>query len=629
MVESGQRVPEDRAWKAVACSAAQPLAFPGLTRDAQQIAVAARGFIRLDNVADDHRFGQLVRLLGPLTQILKLPDQIQVAQPVGSREYLVHLDPGAGEADWAAVYDGAAAAARCAGGRLYIGAGRHYVQYRDARAPRGYDVPGFQPPPDSDGLWLIDRRGSHRIAAPRLPRVDAARLCLRVPLVSDPPPQGLEKVHALAPAPLGRLLTRYLRGHGMRYRLALVQADERELVLLEVTPHSGAPSGPALPAFVLDYLSGFPRVALLCDAYEDARRRVLVQWRHRYPLVLPHVAEAFPPDQLVLLMTGEHASLAIHPAPTFFADDQMTRLHGPPRPVQAASGSITGRAPWELPVLLRPDRNPAPPIQALVLSPRELGWLRQLVYRLPRDSFRALRLFPGEPAVLLSDDGPIEGVPFGEPLRRLGDSGLFYPLRTRFVPDLPRELLLRCLGVPDDGHQEGHPDGGQDGACGPTYTFLTDRWRVEIPRAQFTALSCALVADPGRPTAVVKMQPPAELPKIRWPLPSPPDAARTGRPSAQPAATPGSRAASGKAAAPVSAAPPTGRRGVSAAADVPASDPSGPAFDAAAYFRDQAVVKQRAGDHLDAAFFHSHAGDFAAAARCYRQAVGAEQAAKE
>jgi hypothetical protein len=155
-----------------------------------------------------------------------------------------------------------------------------------------------------------------------------------------------------------------------------------------------------------------------------------------------------------------------------------------------------------------------------VLTAQELGWLRPLLYRLPGEEFAAYQLCPGEDgAVLISQSAPISGLPFGLPLRRLGETSLFIPLRQRFVPDLPWPLLREALKIAED-----------------TYTFITTSYRLDLPATAFSPLEKSLVADPARPPVKFTLQPPPNLPPLRWSVKAP--AGSDATPASKPDPTP-------------------------------------------------------------------------------------------
>jgi hypothetical protein len=582
-------------WRAAPWSGEDEPEFPGLRADERQLLVAPEGCICLTaakGATESDQFSRLVRLIGLLSQSMPLPGRLRITHPRGAREDVVFLTAPEGEKSLSHFFDAAAAAAQFAAGQLFVGQGQDFVRYRNEGAPRGYDVPGFTAPPapEKAALSLIDHLGTRWLNGP-FEETALAEFCLRVaPLPGragpQPPP---EQVSVLAPSPLYWTLARYFQAHHLGYRVARLQGPDGMLILFEVSPRAGAPTGGALPPFVIDYLASLPRVSLFRLAHEAGASRILLQWNHRYPLAIDHMAEVFAGDQLVLLGTDPYPNLRVQPAPAFFDGDPLLAAHVPQpqgkRLLQAASGSA---GPVTLPVLLRPDRGPVPPIAAVILTDRELDWLRRLLYRLPGDALAGYTLCLGEGrSVLLGGERSIEGVPFGEPLRRHRASELFLPLLSRLVPDLPWPNLQQAFEI-----QEG------------VYTFLTASDRLDVPTTAFFPLSRALVAEPGRPRVQLKVLPTPVLPEIHWQAPAPPP------PSVAAPAAPKGRQAGSQKGGPSPAAP------------------SGPpsVTDIDTYLRGQAKTYEEAGDHLAAAFFYSVVNDPASSARCFRRASETFQA---
>ena len=109
--------------------------LPGLAADARGVVsgreMAAR-FATLDRVV---WFLRLLSAAGDLDACWSGMRLIPVRSPLGLREMLLLLPVPSTEAA-----DLVARAARTAGGQAATGAGRHFVEYRDARASLGYDV---------------------------------------------------------------------------------------------------------------------------------------------------------------------------------------------------------------------------------------------------------------------------------------------------------------------------------------------------------------------------------------------------------------------------------------------------------------------------------------------------------
>jgi hypothetical protein len=229
------------------------------------------------------------------------------------------------------------------------------------------------------------------------------------------------------------MLARYFRDHHLRYRVARLQASTGEsLVLFEIAPRQDTPATATVPAFLLSYLQALPRCVVLVETWAEGGRRVLVEWRHRYPCLPRHIAEAFPPESLLLLTSGaDYPSMYVALSPAFFEGDDLTSIKMlAARKVELKQSIDRESLTITLPVRLTQDNGPMPLTAALILDARALGWLRRLFFRLPAEMFSACKLCVGENyAVLLSESGAIEAIPFGLPLRRFGETQLFIPLR--------------------------------------------------------------------------------------------------------------------------------------------------------------------------------------------------------
>ncbi len=584
---AGPEGPAAPEWRAAPSPAGQEPVFPGLHTDDRNILVAPQGVIWLPAGQEStprEQFNRLVRVMGFLSQTLDVTGQVNLLRQSEAGDAIIILSPAQdGESGLSTVYDAASTAARLVDGRLYIGQDNVFVQYRDDRAPRGYDVPDFEPPEDKERLLLVARWGSRLLTPTDFDEVPLAGFCLQVaplPDVSGPSP---EQVYALAPPPLYLILARYFRAHHLRYGLTRLQAPEGELILFEISPRPDAPAGDAVPSFVLDYLARLPRVALLTQVHQVDNRRFLLQWRHRFPLNLSHIAGAFAPDDMVLLVADPYLNQRVNPAPQFFDGDQLIDVHVP----QPVTSGLTPQPADEspkllLPVLLRADQGPTPPIAALILSAQEMEWIRQLLYRLPGDAFGAYSVCLGQDrTVLLGGTLPIEGLPFGLPLRRLSDAGLFIPLRSRLVPDLPWGILRQALGLQDD-----------------VYTFLTQDYRLDLPVADFAPLSRALVADPHHPRIDFDLRLIDSIPDPVWTSPPAPPVEEKELPRGSTDKEPGE------------IAPPY---------EAPVAQDA--QLDISSHLRGQARAYEEADDFLAAALCYSLLNDASNSARCYRRAA--------
>ena len=587
---------EPLSYQAAASAHSEAPRFPGLQVSSERgFLVAPQGLIWLEPDAGGETFNPLVRLLGSFSQATDLPGQVRLLQHKTSADLFLHLKPAKG-VNLPGFYDAASSAARLVEARLYIGQEPHFIQYRDDGAPRGYDLPQFQPPPGKH-LLLVAHWGSRSFDPTELSELQLSDFFLRVaPQPAAPGPQP-ETVYALAPLALYRLLIGYLRAHHLRYGLARCQSSTGERLLFEIRVHPAAPGRHLVPEFVLAHLASLPRLALLETVHQQGTQRLLLQRGHNSPLNLAHIAAAFPTDATVIFASDPcPQNLLISPGPVFFDGDFLAQVHAPhpdaqklsPLPVQDADH-------LELPVVLRPDEGPTPPTGALLLSLQEMTWLRQLLYRLPGEAFGDYRLCQGrEGAVLIGVAHPIQGIPFGTPLRRLGDTQLFIPLRSRFVPELPWALLARALEISTTA-----------------YTFLTENQRLDLPVDQFYPLSRALLAEKGRPRVQFDLRTEQGLPPLKWIPPPEPEHAEVllERPSRRRQGQGG--ILGGQRTPPVAPGPQP------ATASIPVLPP-----DPQEYWKQQAQDFEQKEDFLAAAMCYMLIQDAAASARCLQRVLG-------
>ena len=112
------------------------LRTPGLGLDSKGVALGAKGLVLLPSL------DRLVAWLSVYTRERSLEDLLPslaihlVRSKLGTREIALEI-----AAESSDRMDRAADVARLVGGFTFTGTSRHFVQYRDAAAPFGYDAP--------------------------------------------------------------------------------------------------------------------------------------------------------------------------------------------------------------------------------------------------------------------------------------------------------------------------------------------------------------------------------------------------------------------------------------------------------------------------------------------------------
>ncbi len=516
------------AWTAVPAAADTPLTLPGLERDRRGIVVAAQGLIWLGESTDPDDTAslsaRLTRLVSVLSQGLELPGQVNIHLTPANDGAAVRLTLGQpDQLDLAQVWDMAANAADLSGGLLYIGQAPVFVQYRDGGAPYGYHVAAKEAPQD-DNFYLVDRNGTHPLPQSALKAAPLDRLVLGMGLLPAKTIEASYLAHILTTASLYPMLARYFQAHNLPFQVARFRikgaadgaggvpplspspharyetggfvGENRPLVLFEL-----AGTDEAIPAFVISYLQSLPRTVVLTALTRLAKRELLLEYGCALPGNADHLLAAFPDDSLILLMAADDfKNQVINPRPVFFNGDTLSQV-SPRRLFQTQHRLQPNNKGLPLAVELQlvTASEPTPPTAAILLTHQELGWLNRMLFTLPAAAFANYHLATGEShAILLSRNGAVEGIPFGEPLRQMQQSRLFLPLHRQFQPKLSWAQISQALNLNQD------------------YTFITKNYRLDVPSEAFQPLSRALQSVANRPRARLRATPPSDLPELVW-----------------------------------------------------------------------------------------------------------------
>ncbi|MEZ4315610.1 MAG: hypothetical protein R3F14_46945, partial [Polyangiaceae bacterium] len=153
------------------------LRTPGLGLDAKGVALGSKGLVLLPSMDRLVAFFALYTRQGSLADILRSLVVEVVKSRLGARE--VTLTFAAESSDR---MDRVSEIVRLAGGYTFTGTSRHFVQYRDAAAPFGYDVPQIL---HADaGLSLYHSAFSQAYEVER--KIDVRQLLLRLSAHPDP-----------------------------------------------------------------------------------------------------------------------------------------------------------------------------------------------------------------------------------------------------------------------------------------------------------------------------------------------------------------------------------------------------------------------------------------------------------
>jgi hypothetical protein len=482
------------------------LRTPGISLDGKGVAIGAKGLVLLPSVDRLVGFLALYSQGAPLTDILGSLSIDVVRSKLGNRE--VTLTFGSEGSDR---MDRIAGLARLSGGYTFTGTNRHFVQYRDAAAPFGYDVREIAP--TDAPVALYHTQFTQHYAFDK--KIDLAALVLRLqPRVAPSTFDDVGPRWICAEAGLGPALIHY-------FVRSLVAA---EVGVAEWPPQSEFDEGPVRRyLFRLD--GGIPERmrALLCSTpgmtvFVPQGPNAAVEIGFEHPINL-RACPVFPREGLVLLCGGTRPPITLDELPAMGPVEAFARIHlvGEGKPVAGKPIALESVA---VPLKLAPDTDPWRSITATRVGARDLGLLRQLAYRLGRRALEETQIaFTPQGAFLVRDQG-IESIPVGDFYRsvhpRIYVSAGYLP-----VPAVSPDVLHRAFGSPEQQlvfiHRDGSKVGVERSAFVPLEQALLDAqtWSGTTHETVTAALTAELpeleLDSPGfRPMRDVSNDEPAE-----------------------------------------------------------------------------------------------------------------------
>lgn len=460
------------------------LRTPGITLDAKGIAIGAKGLVLLSSL------DRLVGFLSLYTSSASLADLIGaggafgidvVKSKLGHREVVLSF-----AAEGSDRLDRVAELARLSGGYTFTGTSRHFVQYRDAAAPFGYDVREIQP---ADApIALYHTQFSQLYEYDR--KIDLAALLLRLePRLAPSTLEGEGPRWICAEAGLGPALIHY-------FVRSLVAA---EVGVAEWPPASEFDETPvrrylfrldALPARMTELMRTTPGVGVYVP---QGSANAAVEIGYEHPINL-RACPVFAADGLVLVRGRGEPPIVVERLPALGPVDAFARVQMIENP-GASPGRGGAIEAVRVPLRLAPDTDPWRDVTATLVGRHELGLLRQLAYRLGRRTLEQTRIaFTDAGAFLIRDEG-IESIPVGDFFRAIHPN-VYVSAGYTPVPAVAPEVLHRAFGAPRDEivflHRDGRRLGVQRGAFTSLEEALLDAQSWAGTQHESVAASLAL-----------------------------------------------------------------------------------------------------------------------------------------
>ncbi|HEY8042226.1 MAG TPA: hypothetical protein VIF15_20630 [Polyangiaceae bacterium] len=407
---------------------------PGLGLDAKGVALGAKGLVLLPSI------DRLVALLSVYTRERSLEDLMPslamhvLKSKLGTREITIEF-----AAESSDRMDRLAETARLVGGFTFTGTSRHFVQYRDAGAPFGYDATELLATDAT--LALYHERFSQTYDLER--RIDLRPLLLRLMPHVDPSTKLEPGLRILvAEQGLGPALVHYL----VRSRV------DGEVGVAEWPPESAFDDAPVrrwilrvpeLPDRMRALMHSTPGITCFVPAGPGAA----VEAGYRHPVEL-RACPVFDAAGLVLVRGRGDEPWAIERLPpmgalTAFARVEM-RTEG--RDAAVATGTAQARV-VRVPLRVTPSGGPWRNVTATWIEPAQVPLLRRLAYALPHSTIAQARVAVTTRGAFLRSRAGIEAIPLGTFFVEVHPN-LYVPAGYEVTPAVAPEVLARALGAP-------------------------------------------------------------------------------------------------------------------------------------------------------------------------------------
>ena len=407
---------------------------PGLGLDAKGIALGAKGLVLLPSI------DRLVAFLAVYTRERSLEDIVPsvamhvVRSRLGTRE--ITLEVAAESSDR---MDRLAETARLVGAFTFSGTTRHFVQYRDAAAPFGYDAVELLA--TDAGLALYHEQFTQTYDAER--EIDLRSLLLRLMPHVDPGTKletGLRYV--VAEHGLGAALVHYF----VRSRV------DGEVCIVEWPPESAFDDGPVrrwlfrvpeLPPRMRGLLHDTPGLA----SFVPAGNGIAVEAGYRHPIEL-RACPVFDPAGLVLVRGGGREPLTIDRVPPMGPVRAFARVEVRTSGAEEArAASSTDAQVVRVPLRLVPSSGAWRRVTATWIAPAQLPLLRRLAYALPRATIAEARIAITPRGAVLRAPRGVEAIPLGTFFVELHEN-VYIPAGYEVTPAVAPDVLARALGAP-------------------------------------------------------------------------------------------------------------------------------------------------------------------------------------
>ncbi|MEZ4410071.1 MAG: hypothetical protein R3A52_26885 [Polyangiales bacterium] len=439
---------------------------PGVAPDARGVALGPLGLVLLPSIEKLVAFLRALGEEGALDELLDALRIVQVISPLRTRELLVEM-----QAVSSHRMDRVAAVARLVGAMVFTGSGRHFVKYRDAHAPFGYDISELVP--DAGDLALYHDRFAQPYRNDRVIPLRELLLRLAPVAVHRARAETPRLLYALLRPGLGDAVVGYLARWNVNARVAVVEwqrggtSDVVERAWLVTLPQ------PA-PRYV-SLLRSLPGVTLFVPDGE----RTAVEYAFRHPIPLSACAQLFASEELVLFRAGGEGPIPLAQRPPFVDVQTVTSLVATAPTTVERARTFGVESSFSLPLRLVPSGGVPKRVSASVIALGSQDTLGRILSVLPAATLGKVTIAFTEDSIYVYGPDAVHALPLGVLYEELGD-GVLVPLGWSLSPPIPPDVLRQLSRAPSDAR---------------LFVRGGERPLVSIPQSAFVPATRVLLAD--------------------------------------------------------------------------------------------------------------------------------------
>ncbi len=413
---------------------------PGVSPDARGVVLGQKGAVLFPSLDRLVAFLRAYGEEGSIDELLSSMSIRRVVTPLKTREILLSC---AAESSYR--MDRIASVAKLAGGLVFTGTARHFVKYRDAASPLGYDVEELLDE-RSDVILYSD---SFRQAYAFDREIAFRELVMKLEPQRVPPSERKTppRLFVTAEVGIGGALVGYLFRWQVRARAALAEwpSDSafedrtRRLYVFEVDE---------APPRIVELMSALPGV----HVFEPLGPAFAVELGFRHPIALESCQSIFD-DEALTLFRGDGRVVLVDPSPPFAPVRSLVKNELSLETVDRVAKGKPGADDlgFELPLRLDATMAPWRNVVATVVPAEQRPWLARMLYALPPRTLSTLRMAIARDRVYLLDPGGIEGVPLGVFYTEVAER-IYVPAGRTLVPAVAPQVLADLVADRKGGH---------------------------------------------------------------------------------------------------------------------------------------------------------------------------------